>query len=45
MGALPPELAEQLKELSKITRVPQAADFREAVEDNTWAALAGATPP
>jgi predicted DNA-binding protein len=30
---LPPELAEQLKELSKITRVPQAAYFREAVED------------
>lgn len=30
---LPPELAEQLKELSEITRVPQAAYFREAIED------------
>lgn len=30
---LPPELAEQLKELSRLTRVPQAAYFREAVED------------
>jgi predicted DNA-binding protein len=30
---LPPELAEQIKELSQITRVPQAAYFREAIED------------
>ena len=30
---LPPELAAQLKELSEVTRVPQAAYFREAIED------------
>jgi predicted DNA-binding protein len=30
---LPPELAERLKELSTRTRVPQAAYFREAIED------------
>ncbi len=30
---LPPELAEQLRELSQMTRVPQAAYFREAIED------------
>jgi predicted DNA-binding protein len=30
---LPPELAERIKELSQITRVPQAAYFREAIED------------
>ena len=30
---LEPEMAEQLKELSRITRVSQAAYFREAIED------------